>query len=436
MPGLFAVAADIGASLFGIGEATADVAAVATAADVGATAADVGLGLGATEATAAGLGEAGVGLGTAGVGATEAGLGLGATTGALGTDALGLFGGVEGLGSGAGALGATAGEVATPGLTLASSGLPSVGAGALESGGVAGTLAAPTGAGAIDLTSAAAASPTGIGEIFGDATGAEITDLGTGQVTGITFPGSSAAGSGSGLPTTFGGITGDVGPSAGFPGATTASTPGSLDTLAATGSTSGAPLDLSSGASSAAGKAAPSMFDKLTTGAIDSVTKNPLGIGIAGLGLGMNLLKGNQKPAGTDQLTGQANQLSAQGQQLQSYLASGTLPPGVQEGIDRAKVAARARIISNFASQGMSTNPAENSALATELNNLDLQAADQGSKIATQLLQTGINETGLSSQIYENLVKIDQTQMQQTGQAIANFAAALGGSHGINLKLA
>jgi hypothetical protein len=50
--------------------------------------------------------------------------------------------------------------------------------------------------------------------------------------------------------------------------------------------------------------------------------------------------------------------------------------------------------------------------------------------ILQKLLTTGISETGLADQLYESLVKIDQTQTANTGKAIANFAAALGGQPG------
>ena len=46
------------------------------------------------------------------------------------------------------------------------------------------------------------------------------------------------------------------------------------------------------------------------------------------------------------------------------------------------------------------------------------------------LMKTGLNETGLSTQLYETLVKLDQQNNQQLMSAISSFAAALGGGGG------
>lgn len=171
----------------------------------------------------------------------------------------------------------------------------------------------------------------------------------------------------------------------------------------------------------------------LLKGAEKSITGNPLGIALAGAGLLTNLMKGNQLPSEADTLKNQASQLAAQGSQLASYLQSGTLPPGIKTAVDQATQAAKARVISNYAGRGQPTDPSKNSALAQELNSIDEQAVISTSQIGQQLLTSGISETQLSSNIYESLLKIDQTQQQQTGQAIANFAAALGGGARANV---
>jgi hypothetical protein len=53
-----------------------------------------------------------------------------------------------------------------------------------------------------------------------------------------------------------------------------------------------------------------------------------------------------------------------------------------------------------------------------------------------QMLNTGLQETGLSTQLYETLVKLDQGQNDQLMKAISSFAAALGGGGGTTIKLA
>lgn len=147
---------------------------------------------------------------------------------------------------------------------------------------------------------------------------------------------------------------------------------------------------------------------------------------VAGGGLLYSLLKGNKVPD-LSNLQNQADTLGAQGTQLGSYLQSGTLPPGAQTAINQATAAAKAKVRSQYAAMGMSGSSAE----TQDLNNIDLQAQTQAFGIADQLLQTGINESGLASGIYENLVAINQKQAQQTGSAIANLAAALSGGGNI-----
>lgn len=178
-----------------------------------------------------------------------------------------------------------------------------------------------------------------------------------------------------------------------------------------------------------------SFFDKLVSGATSSITKNPIGTAVAGGGLLYNMLTGSKTSAEMKALGGQAGQLGAQGQQLMSYLQSGTLPPGLQQGITNATNAMRARIIANHAKNGMSTDPSQNSALAQELNNVDLQAQALIAQQGEQLMQLGLNETQLSTQLYTTLEKLNRDQSASMGRAIATFASALGGG-GINLKLA
>lgn len=164
--------------------------------------------------------------------------------------------------------------------------------------------------------------------------------------------------------------------------------------------------------------------------------KNPLGAAIAAGGVGYSVLNGQKQDKYAAQAASEANQLNAQGQQLLSYLQSGNLPPGLQASLTQATSAAKAKIISNFASQGLNTDPAQNSALASELAAVDQQALISTAQIGQQLMTTGIQESGLSSGLYTTLAGIDQTQTAAIGKSIASFASALSGSGGgINIKL-
>jgi hypothetical protein len=250
-----------------------------------------------------------------------------------------------------------------------------------------------------------------------------------------------------------GGLTSDAGISAinaAAPLGTTtgAATDASIGTLSVPGlpDSSVAATDLLTNDAGATASS-PSFLSQLTTGAVNSVTKNPLGILAAGTGLGLSILRGNQTDPNQAQLSAEAPQLQAQGaaltasgQNLQQYLTNGTLPPGLQQQVNNAVQAAKARIIQNHASNGENTNPAQNSALAQELNQVDLDAIAQAGTLeqqlfssGTQLLQTGLSETGLSEQIYESLVKMDQTNNNALMASIASMAAALGGGTKIQI---
>lgn len=156
-----------------------------------------------------------------------------------------------------------------------------------------------------------------------------------------------------------------------------------------------------------------------------SVLQNPAGI-LAGIsGLTYSVMSGKQISDAQQQLQQQASQLSPQGQQLMSYLSSGTLPEGLKASLDQATAAAKARIISNYANQGMNTDPTQNSALAQQLAIIDQQALISIAQMGQQLYQSGLQTAQLSSGLYTQLANLDQTQTQRTGQSIAALASAL-----------
>lgn len=182
-------------------------------------------------------------------------------------------------------------------------------------------------------------------------------------------------------------------------------------------------------------------LESLVSGIGKSVAGNPLGVLGAGA-MAYNAYEAKKALAnipslGTlaPKLQAQADQLNAQGQQLASYLTSGSLPPGLKTSLDEATKAAKATIISNFASRGMSTDPSKNSVLAQELAAVDTQAVISTAQIGQQLLQTGVNESGMASDLYKTLASIDQSQNAQIQQSIANFAAALNPAKSTNIKL-
>ncbi len=192
------------------------------------------------------------------------------------------------------------------------------------------------------------------------------------------------------------------------------------------------------------------MLDKLISGATSQITKNPIGIGAAALGLGMNMFKGQGDSPEEQALREQAARMQREGGELGNYLKTGTLPPGMRDQmtkstevftaqLEKAKAGAQARVISNHARNGMSTDPTRNSALAQELASIDMNAATQlgdmqakllsiANETQMKLLTAGIQETGLATKLYEMLVNLDRQKSQSTGNAIMNFAAALGGS--------
>ena len=149
---------------------------------------------------------------------------------------------------------------------------------------------------------------------------------------------------------------------------------------------------------------------------------NPMST-LASAGMLAKNFLGNQNVPGANALKTEAGQLQTQGNQLSGYLASGTLPPGVQTSIDQATQAAKAKMRGSFASMGLSGSPMEASAMA----NIDQTASAQGAQIATQLLQTGMNETNMSAAIYDNLLKFNVGQNDQTMKAIASLAASMAG---------
>lgn len=207
------------------------------------------------------------------------------------------------------------------------------------------------------------------------------------------------------------------------------------DFLAAGGDPAG-----SAGGSIGAAPEAPGFLSKMGTNAMNYVQNNPfsaLGAGVGAAGLAYNLMQGQKTSPNIAALQSQAGQMSAQAKQLMSYLQQGTLPPGLQAAATNASQAMKARIVANHAKNGMSTDPSQNSALAQELNGVDSKIFEMIATQGVQLLNSGITLSGLSTNLYGMLEQLDRQKSAQTGQAIANFAAALnGGGSGMYKKVA
>lgn len=172
-------------------------------------------------------------------------------------------------------------------------------------------------------------------------------------------------------------------------------------------------------------------LEKLFSGLATSATNNPLAF-LGAAGMAYNAYKTNEAmkdipsiSALTPELQKQASQLNAQGQQLASYLTSGTLPEGLKMSLEQATKAAKTTIISNFAARGLPTDPTKNSVLAQELAAVDAQAVISTATMGQQLMETGMRQTGMASDLYKTLVNIDMSMQAQIQKSIANFAAAM-----------
>lgn len=248
-------------------------------------------------------------------------------------------------------------------------------------------------------------------------------------IGGSTLGGDFSLG-GTGLPSTIGdylGAGGAAGDTTGAVGGTTGGT--FFDSSAASAAYGGPPEG------PAGGGGGGSFLGKLGEGAISSVTKNPLGIAASAGILGYDFLKGNPADPNQAILKQKADQLGAQGDTLRNYLSSGTLPPALKAQLDQATKAEKARITSGYAARGMPTDPNQNSSLAQELNAVDTNAVAAMAQAQIQMLNTGLQETGLSTQLYETLVKLDSSHNDQLMKAISSFAAALGGGGGRTIQI-
>lgn len=190
------------------------------------------------------------------------------------------------------------------------------------------------------------------------------------------------------------------------------------------------------------------LFSQLTQGAGSLLGKNPLGTAVAGGGLLYSVLNANKTLPTTNAIQGAANQYATtgqsmitSGQNLETYLTNGTLPPALQAQVTQQVKAAKAAAIARAAKMGMSTDPAQNSSLATDLANIDQQGLILAGTLeqnlysaGNQSISQGAQFLGMTNQDLIALSNIQQTQQANVGKSIASFAAALGGGGSVGGK--
>lgn len=414
---------------FGIAEGLAALTALFTGGEAAAGGAALGAGAAATGAGELGvLGTAGDFLGAGGFDALAGGAGAG--TGASVASTAGSFLGAEGasgLGGGAALAGGLgSGALGTGAGLSGADAAASTAAGSGLAGGTGAIAGADTPIAALlGATPTAGFGTTGISDAVLNANAsASPFDVGTKPVAGLNAAGQPAGASASAVSAP-GGVSAVADPTATVAGAQGAT------------SLNGAPLNAAAGSSSSISD----LLGKAGSGAIKSLTDNPLGIALGAGGLGYNIYAGqkqtaNQKALSADAATATANSTSLvnQGEALQQYLTTGKLPDAYEQQVNNAINDAKTRAISNAAAQGQPTDPTKNSALAATLAGIDNQRPGMVSSIAEKLASSGAtlisagqSAAGLSGQLYSGLVANDTAAAKNTGAAIASLAAALNG---------
>ena len=370
-----------------------------------------------------------------GIGATAGGALAGAAGGALGgaisgqspTGILeaGALGGLGGAASGAAGLGLGAasggGAVAGP-ATSATSALTDLGTSV--AGPSASSVAAPSLASSAqtldDLTSGGSSIVASANTAAGAAPDAGATLMSVNPSTGALLP-TGAGALPSGGPAAAGSaasLAGGVNPVSGAASAANAADfAGTAGGTAAPGTWGGIWNAAKSGDASGA-------LQGLGGKALDN-----LGPIVAGAGLLHNMTTQSSIP-GVSQLTNLAQTSATQGQVLQTYLNTGTLPPAIQASVDQATADGITAIKSKYASMGVAPG---SQAEVADINHLKQNAVVQGATLADQLLQQGISESNMAGALYNELVGTNVQLNNQTNQAIGNLASSLAG--GVNLRI-
>lgn len=412
---------------FGIGEAIAAFAAEA-AADVG------------TAAAASAATDAAATAGIESITVTAPEIASGITAADIGGGVLGLAGAATPLLAGSAAAApaagsAAAGTGATPPVTPSGAASPTAPAQPLGTSPSPLTPTANTGVtGGPGASAASAAPPPGISSTP-DVTqiqplsgaqsplsgGSPLPSQGLDSSVSSAQPGSVGSGAASGTPSSVSGVNApsSVGPasSVSAPNITPSS---DLSGLSQTPSLPTAP-ESGAGPTTSVGKFIDSPSLK---GGLDVLGDNATtALGVAGLGL--DFLMGQKQPAGEAQISQAAQTAQQQAGQLEGYLATGQLPPGIQSSINAAIANSEATIRSQYASRGMTGSSAE----AQDLANAQTSGAGQAAQIAEQLYSQGVQESQISSQLYGEIMNQSVAEDKDLSDAIGNFSSSLAGGN-------
>lgn len=128
-------------------------------------------------------------------------------------------------------------------------------------------------------------------------------------------------------------------------------------------------------------------------------------------------------PGDIKALTAMANRFGQQGEALSSYVTNGTLPPGLDSALKQATRASVANIRGTYANLGLSGSTME----AQAVNAAEEQASAQAFSYARDLLTSGIQESGLSAQLFSAIMASQEQSDQSLMNAISGFSAAAAG---------
>ncbi len=159
-------------------------------------------------------------------------------------------------------------------------------------------------------------------------------------------------------------------------------------------------------------------------GTLTSAVKNNPLLAAGALGMGYNMIKGDQQPKGYNQLQSEAQALGSQGAQLQQEALNNSLPPAAQAQLNEAANAMKAQIRTTYAQMGLSGSSME----AQQMAGVDAKVASEGYQMTQSLLQQGVQESNMASQLYAQLLNANSQQAAAQTSAIGNFAGALGGA--------
>lgn len=136
----------------------------------------------------------------------------------------------------------------------------------------------------------------------------------------------------------------------------------------------------------------------------------------------MSVMGGQGEYDAQNKLQAQADQMGAQGQEMLANLRSGQLPSALQGSFDQMLASEQASIRSRYASMGLAGSTMEAQDLAAADARVKGMLADQ----VQSMMQTGMQLTGASSNIYSNILQQNMQSDAELAQLIAAAAGSLG----------